>query len=145
VLVDVLAPLVGELELGSRTFARRLDQALIDQLLQRRVDRAGARLPESAGLGLDRLDEAVPVARAVCEKQQDDGANVSLAGSAWSAVAAAGSEKPAGTSGTAPRPRGVAEAGTVMVVTRVLVVAVMESLVHVDTLRVSTIYRNSLR
>jgi hypothetical protein len=61
---------------------------------------------------VDRLDEAVPVARAVGQQHQDDGAYVSLAGSAGSAMAATRTEEPAGTTGAAPTPAGFAESGT---------------------------------
>src|ERR1700722_5179274 len=81
---------VGQLEQFLAALAFRGDnQPLVDQQLQGRVDRTGARLPQVlAPLG-DLLDDFVAVHRSLGEQHQDGGTNVSTA--AAPAVAAASS------------------------------------------------------
>src|ERR1700722_9186289 len=81
---------VGQLEQLLAALAFRGDnQPLVDQQLQGRVDRAGARLPQVlAPLG-DLLDDFVAVHRSLGEQHQDGGTNVTTA--AAPAVAAASS------------------------------------------------------
>src|SRR6202034_1903189 len=81
---------VGQLEQLLAALAFRGDnQPLVDQQLQGRVDRAGARLPQVlAPLG-DLLDDFVTVHRSLGEQHQDGSTNVSTA--AAPAVTAASS------------------------------------------------------
>ncbi len=85
----------------------RDEQAFVDEQLQRRVDRAGARLPQLLAALVDLLDHLVAVHRPVGEQLEDRGAHVTApaasaaAGSAAPAAAAAGAEAEAG-----PKPPG---------------------------------------
>ena len=57
-----------------------LDQPFVLELLERRVDRAGARRPVAAAALRDHLDDLVAVHRLLGEERQDRGADVAAAG-----------------------------------------------------------------
>ena len=80
-----------------------LDQALVLELLERGVDRAGARLPDALGAALDLLDQLVAVLRLLLEQQEQGGADVAAPGAA-AACAAAMAAGPPGRPGR-PGPR----------------------------------------
>ena len=70
-------PVVGQFEKPFAAFGFRADdQALVDQQLQRRVDRAGAGLPQFLAAFGDLLDHLVAVHRALGEQDQDGSADV---------------------------------------------------------------------
>src|SRR5690606_32199970 len=73
---------------GPRAGRRRDDEPLVDELLERRVDRAGARPPGAFAAGEDALDEPVAVARVLGEQRQDRAAHVALAGASAEAARA---------------------------------------------------------
>src|SRR5262249_38553391 len=77
-------------------------QALVGELLQGRVDRAGTGPPGAAAALLDLGHDLVPVARAFAQQRQDRGAHVAAAG--LRPVRRAGRARPPG----APVPAGVA-------------------------------------
>ncbi len=80
------APGVGQREDPPSRFRRgRLDQALVLELLQRGIDRAGARRPVPAAALGDHLDDLVAVHRLLREERQDGGADVAPAGAATGA------------------------------------------------------------
>ena len=113
-LGDVRAPGVRQMV---ETPAVRLlgpDQALVLELLQRRVDRAGARAPQALGALLELLHDLVAVARLLREEQQRRGADVAAARAP--APAAAAGPAAAAMNGAAHGPKpgpppGAAEAG----------------------------------
>src|SRR5690606_41184486 len=80
---------LGEHVLGASTLARGLDELLVDELLQRGVDRAGARAPHLGRSLGDCLDDAVAVRRSLRENRQDDGADVTAPRATPSASASA--------------------------------------------------------
>src|ERR1700722_4318241 len=89
---------VSELEhLAGAAALARADQALVLELLQRWVDRTGARTPHPVAALLHLLHDLVAVAWLLGQQQQRRGANVSAPGLA-----------PA-TEATAPRPTETAE------------------------------------
>src|SRR5205814_3847691 len=94
--LDVLATAVGEGEHAAGALLGCLDEALVLQLRERRVDRAGARAPDALAALLDLLHQRVAVARLLGEEQQDGGADVAARG-----TAAAGAERRAGRSAPA--------------------------------------------
>ena len=57
----------------------RLDQALVLELLERGIDRAGARRPVAAAALGDHLDDLVAVHRLLGEEREDGGADVAAA------------------------------------------------------------------
>src|SRR5262245_41434762 len=79
-LLDVPAAVVGEAERAPAAGLLGLDQALVGELLQGRVDRAGAGPPGAAAALLDLGHDLVPVARAFAQQRQDRGAHVAAAG-----------------------------------------------------------------
>src|SRR5690606_2356786 len=79
VLLDVGAALVGEAVGPPPGGLLARDQALVGELLERRVDRAGARLPGAAAALVDLLDDLVAVARLLGEQDEDRRADVALA------------------------------------------------------------------
>jgi len=85
--LDVLAGRVRQGEHAARALLGGLDEALVLQLRQRRVDGAGARAPDALAALLDLLHQRVAVARLLGEEQQDGGADVAARG-----AAAAGAE-----------------------------------------------------
>ena len=85
------ASFVGEREGAAPRFGRgRLDQALVLELLQRRVDGARARRPVAAAPLGDDLDDLVAVHRLLGEEREDGGADVAAPG-----AAAGAEERPA--------------------------------------------------
>src|SRR3954454_9040076 len=108
--LDVLAARVGESEHAAGAFLRRLDKALVLELGERGVDRAGARAPDSLAALLDLLHERVAVARLLGKEQQDGGADV-----AARCAAAAGAEGRA-EAGAEARAEATRPEGTVAVV-----------------------------
>ena len=70
--------LVGALAFG----LGRADETLVLELLEGRVDRAGARLPDALGATLDLLDELVAVLRLVLQEQEQGRADVAAPGTA---------------------------------------------------------------
>ena len=92
-------PAVGQLEQLLAAFAFGADdQALVDQQLQGRVDRAGAGLPQVlAALG-NLLDDLVAVHRSLGEQHQDGGTDItSTTAPALATAASAASARPEGT------------------------------------------------
>ena len=79
VLLDVAAALLGELQQPAALALAALDQALVLELLDGRVDRAGARLPGAAAALGDLLDDLVAVHRLDGEHVEDRGADVTAA------------------------------------------------------------------
>src|SRR3546814_152129 len=80
VRVDVRLPGIGEVQQAASLGVAALDQALVLELLDRRVDRAGARLPRPlAALG-DLLDHLISVHRLLGEDGEDRGAYVATPG-----------------------------------------------------------------
>src|SRR5262249_28067839 len=71
VLLDVLAPGVGQGEHPPADRFRPLDQALVAQLRQRRIDRTRARPPGAAAALLDLRHNRVAVARPFAQQSQD--------------------------------------------------------------------------
>ena len=101
------AAVVGQLEKPLAAFAFGADdEALVDQQLQRRVDRAGAGPPQAlAALG-DLLDHLVAVHRPLGEQSQDGRADVAaLAASASAATAARAAESEAAAADRSRRGR----------------------------------------
>src|SRR5262249_46637495 len=84
----------------------RLDQALVLQELEGRVDRTGAGAPDAVGAGVELLDDLVAVHRALEQQRQHRGPDVEPAAAASAALA---SERPARTART--EPAGAAELG----------------------------------
>ena len=82
-----------------------LDQALVLELLERGVDRAGARLPDALGAALDLLDELVAVLRLLLEEQEHGGADVAAPGAAAATATAVppGPDGPPGPPGPGPQ------------------------------------------
>ena len=70
----------------------RADQALVLELLQRRIDRAGARAPDAVTALLDLLHDLVAVARLLGEQQQRRRADVAAARLAAATARSARSE-----------------------------------------------------
>src|SRR4029079_3779028 len=87
VVIDVRAALVGERVRAPAVLLLRAHQALVLELLERGVDRAGARLPVALGAALDLLDQLVAVLRVLGQQEQQGGANVAPAGAAAAAMA----------------------------------------------------------
>src|SRR4029079_7546825 len=71
VVGEVGAPVLGEPEGTTSALVVPLDQSLVLELADRRVDRAGARAPGAAGALADLLDHLVAVQRTVGEQRQD--------------------------------------------------------------------------
>src|SRR5262249_31131435 len=69
------------------------DEPLVLEHLQRRIDGAGARLPDAAGALADLLDDLVPVHRSLRQQGEDRGPHVAAPRAAAHAVAPAGSER----------------------------------------------------
>src|SRR5262249_23477798 len=82
VLLDVPAAVVGEAERAPAAGLLGLDQALVGELLQGRVDRAGAGPPGAAAALLDLGHDLVPVARAFAQQRPDRGAHAAAAAGA---------------------------------------------------------------
>src|ERR1035437_4983329 len=78
-LREELAPVVGEGEQLAPLALLGADQALVLELLQRRVDRPRARPPHAAAALLHLLHDLVAVARLLGEQQQRRRADVSAA------------------------------------------------------------------
>src|SRR5262249_44275992 len=76
VVIDVRAPFVGERVRAPTVLLLRAHQALVLELLERGVDRAGARLPVAVRAALDLLDQLVAVLRRLGEQEQQGGAHV---------------------------------------------------------------------
>ena len=73
----VLAAGVGEHVAAAARLARfGLDEALVPQLLERRVDRAGARPPESAAALADLADDLVAVHRLLSQERERRGPDI---------------------------------------------------------------------
>src|SRR6478735_7948729 len=135
VLLDVGATRVGEAQQSPALDVAALDEAFVLELLDGRVDRAGARLPRTVRALGDLLDELVAVHLVAREDVEDGGADVAAsgAGSAASAElraeagsaevadevgdprgrAGAATAAGAGSSGTAPGATTGSEAGAV--------------------------------
>ena len=95
--------LVGALALG----LDGADQALVLELLERGVDRAGARLPDALGAALDLLDELVAVLRLLVQQERAARRGRRRAGRGRRAAAAAAMA--AGAAGASPgRPQNIA-------------------------------------
>src|SRR6185312_7951322 len=75
-LLQVAAAGVGQREQLAPVALLRADQALVLELLERRVHRAGARAPDSLAALLDLLHDLVAVARLLGEQQQRGRADV---------------------------------------------------------------------
>jgi hypothetical protein len=88
VSVDVRAPLVGERVRAPAVLLLRAHQALVLELLERGIDRAGARLPVALGAALDLLDQLVAVLRVLGEQEQEGGADVAPPGPSAAAAPA---------------------------------------------------------
>ncbi len=88
-LSTYVAPLGGELVGALALELDGVDQALVLELLEGRVDRAGARLPDALGAALDLLDELVAVLRLLLEQQQQGGADVAAPGAGAASAATA--------------------------------------------------------
>src|SRR3546814_240107 len=124
VRVDVRLPGIGEVQQAASLGVAALDQALVLELLDRRVDRAGARLPRPlAALG-DLLDHLISVHRLLGEDGEDRGAYVATPGlgsapgpaaTDWATEAADEIVDPrrreGAASATSPAPPGVVAAG----------------------------------
>src|SRR4051812_366041 len=89
VVRDVRAALLGQLVDAAPVLLGRADQALVLELLERRVDGAGARLPQAVRAALDLLDELVAVLRLLVQQHEHGGADVAAAGASAAAAAAA--------------------------------------------------------
>src|SRR5262249_33310388 len=77
VRVDVLASLIGQRVAPAAALGRlRLDQALVLQLLQGRVDRTWARLPHPAAALGDLLDYLIAVPRLLGQQRQGRGTDI---------------------------------------------------------------------
>src|SRR6185437_7598264 len=100
VVLDVLAPLVGEPERALATGLIGLDQALVGELGQGRVDRSRAGPPGAVAALLDLGHDLVAVARALEQQGQYRGAHV-----------AAARLRPAGRAGWPPWPPSAPSAG----------------------------------
>src|SRR5581483_3245347 len=107
---------VGQLEkpLGAFRFGGD-DQSLVDEQLQRRVDRAGAGPPQAVAALADLLDHLVAVHRPLGEQREDGRTDVTApAPSAPPAAAAMAATRTAGTEAEATaRTEAGSEAGTV--------------------------------
>ena len=101
--VDVLAPLGRELVGALALDLDGVDQALVLELLERGVDRAGARLPDALGAALDLLDQLVAVLRLLFEQEQERGADVAAPGAGTASSAAAAMVAGAAEAGTEHR------------------------------------------
>src|SRR6185437_786728 len=82
VLLGVLAPGLGQREQLAAALAYRLDQALVLELRERRVHRAGTGPPHPVGALLDLLDDLVTVARLLGQQRHDRRAHVTAPGPA---------------------------------------------------------------
>src|SRR4051812_47757340 len=97
VLLDVAPPLVGEVEDLAAVGVRRGDEALVLQLLQHRVHRAGARPPETAAALPELIHDRVAVARLLREQGENGGADVAATPPPATAVTAPATGAEAGT------------------------------------------------
>src|SRR5690242_16710642 len=84
-----------------------LDQPLVLELLEGRVDRARARLPHPAAALGDLLDDLVAVARLLRKQDQDGSPNVTLADT-WAAAERPPVERPAAPAARTAEPERVA-------------------------------------
>src|SRR3954453_20421145 len=103
---DVLAALGRELVRPLALGLGGLDQTLVLELLERGVDRAGARLPDALGAALDLLDELVAVLGLLVEEEEHRGADVTAPGTpaaTATAVAAPGRTAGARAGGISPK------------------------------------------
>ncbi len=88
VLRDVRGARLGERREAAPAVGRELDEPLVLEQVQGRVDRAGARAPLALAALRDLLDDLVPVHGLLGEEQQDGGADVAAAGAPGAATAA---------------------------------------------------------
>src|SRR5262249_25993319 len=79
-LLDVCPTLVGQLVDAFAVRLRRAHELLVGELLQRRVDAAGARCPRALAALADLADDLVAVHRLLGEQRKDRGADVAAAG-----------------------------------------------------------------
>src|SRR3954452_23233184 len=90
VVRDVRTARLGELVgAAALLLLGETDQALVLELLERRVHRAGARLPDAVRAALDLLDELVAVLRRLLQQDEHGGADVAAPGATPAAAAAA--------------------------------------------------------
>ncbi len=97
-LLDVGATRLREDEALAALVRVGLDEALVLELGERGVDRAGARPPDALAAALDLLHEAVAVARLLVEQHEQGGSDVAAP------HPASGPERPASTAMVPPRP-----------------------------------------
>src|SRR5215218_163594 len=90
VRLHVGAALVGQLERLTALAGRDADEPLVLELLQRRVDGAGARPPDAVGALFDLLHQLVAVARLLVEQHEQRRADVAAAGARAARRAEAG-------------------------------------------------------
>ena len=98
-------PGLGQRELLAPAFTGGLDQALVLEQLQRRVDGAGARAPRTTGALVELLDHLVAVHRPLGEQREQGGTDVGAPTAATTATAAT-------LAGAAEAEATTAEAGT---------------------------------
>ena len=106
--LDVGGALVGQRERLAPVVLGGTDEALVLQLRQRGVDRAGARAPDAAAALLELLHQAVAVAGLLGEQQEDRGADVTAPRTP--AATAAAMVRAAGPTARTAEPRTPAEA-----------------------------------
>jgi len=94
---------VGQVVALTPALGLRLDEALVLQELEGRVDRAGARAPDAVGAGVELLDDLVAVHGPLEQQREDRGTDVEAGAAAAAALAseagAAWAERAAGTAG----------------------------------------------
>ena len=100
VLLDVRLAGVGQGERRAALAGLGADEPLVLELLERRVDRAGARAPGAVAAALDLLHQAVAGLRLLVEQDQQRGADVAAAHAPPPSAAPAA--RPAPLAGVAP-------------------------------------------
>src|SRR4051794_7962372 len=117
VLGHIGAALLGERVVAAALAAAR-DQPLVHELLERRIDRAGARAPAPLSALRDGADESVPVGRGVGQQRQEHEPDVAAASATASAGARAeaGAERAEAGAETVAAAAGAEEAGVAVAI-----------------------------